>query len=115
MTPLAAHVEMWLRTQDRWVSAREICERFGVRERQLRAVSGKPGLLTRCAISHSRLGYKHVRLASEEEFRECDRRERKHCVGQFLSLRSRRAYRRAELTGHRPRTERFSGQVLLPL
>ncbi len=112
MTPLAADMELWLLTQRRWVSGREICARFGVPERRLRAVGGKPGLLTVCAISHSVHGFKHVRNATDREFDECDRRDRRHNISSYISLRARRAYRREQLTG-KPREEKFSGQLIL--
>jgi hypothetical protein len=110
---LAIELDLWLRCQNRWVSGREICERFGINERRLRFDQGKPGLLSYNAVSCSQRGFKHVRMASDAEFIECDTKDRKHNVSRYLVLRARRNTRRNEFTGRRPdMIERHSGQMV---
>jgi hypothetical protein len=111
MDLVAEQIEIWLLTQPRWVPAAEICSRFEVPERRLRWAEGRPGILTRCAISHSQRGYKHVRHATPEEFAEADRRDRKHNASRYLALRARRRFRQNQLTG-RPKEEIATGQYV---
>jgi hypothetical protein len=81
MTPLALQIDTWLRTQNRWVSAEEICERFGiVRDRLLRADGDRDGLLDDFAVSSSRLGFKHVRLLTTTEWIKAKAKMRRHGV-----------------------------------
>ena len=46
MNELSAQIEQFLRAEKRWISTGEIVNRFGVSERELRAVGDKPGLCT---------------------------------------------------------------------
>jgi len=91
-----AVIEMWLLTQFRWVPASEICQRFGVVERSLRATGAKPGLLSHCAISGDS-GFKHVRHATTAEWLRCKGRLARH----------------GELSGRRPSWEKHTGQGVL--
>ena len=109
-----AEIEAWLLQIGTWVSGEIICQTFQVEERQLRRNRGKPGLLSICAISHSKKGFKHVAIATDDEWEECDRRERKHCATTYIGLRQRRTYRRNQVKLIPPvLTERHSGQCLL--
>lgn len=112
---LAQQIDLWLRTQPRWVSGAEICARFGItNERRLRADKGKPGLLSINCVSSSTLGFKHIRFADQKEFEECDREDRKHNISRYLTLRTRRAAWRNERTGKRPDyRELHTGQMVL--
>lgn len=116
MTELALEIDTWLRSQDRWVSAREIEDRFDISERKLRFDAGKPGLLSFTCISSTRpgfSGFKHVRVASDEEFTEADRKDREALAARFYVLRRRRQARRAEKTFIPVAMEAKTGQTLL--
>lgn len=113
MPDLALELDTWMRSQKRWVSAAEICERFRITERRLRFDQGKPGLLSTNCISSSQHGYKHVRNCTVEEFDEADRRDRKHNVSRYIVLRARRAQRRREMTLIPQPMEKLTGQTLL--
>lgn len=101
MTPLAQEIELWLLAQYGWVSETQICERFGVDERELRNTSRKPGLLSDFAISGNR-GFKHVRNATIDEWDQFNDRIRHHSICQLRRLKTLRATRTNLLTGKRP-------------
>ena len=111
---LATQIDLWLRTQPRWVSGAEICQRFGItNERRLRSDKGKPGLLSINCVSSSTQGFKHIRFADADEFTECDREDRKHNVSRYLTLRARRNAWKNERTGKRPEfRELHTGQLV---
>jgi hypothetical protein len=107
-------IENWLRDIKGWVPDAIICQTFQVNERRLRWDRGKPGLLSVCAISHSQKGFKHVANATDEEFAECDKRDRKSCASRYIALRKRRVYRRNQVRlVPPPICELHSGQRLL--
>lgn len=110
---LATQIDLWLRTQPRWVSGKEIAERFSVDERKFRSANGKPGLLSINCVSSSTKGFKHIRFADPDEFHECDREDRKHNVSRYLTLRARRNAWKNERTGKRPDyRELHTGQLV---
>jgi hypothetical protein len=110
---LATQIDLWLRTQPRWISGAEICERFQVKERRLRSTNGKPGLLSINCVSSSTQGFKHIRFAGPDEFEECDREDRKHNISRYLTLRARRNAWKNECTGKRPQfQELHTGQLV---
>lgn len=110
---LATQMDLWLRTQPRWVSGAEICERFGINERRLRSANGKPGLLSLNCVSSSTQGFKHIRFAATQEFFECDKEDRKHNISRYLTLRARRNAWHNERTGKRPEfRELHTGQLV---
>lgn len=83
MTDLALQIDTWLRTQHRWVPADEICERFGLRKRLLRADGDRDGLLDDFAVSSTAgdaHGFKHVRLLTTTEWIKAKRKMRLHGV-----------------------------------
>ena len=111
---LKHRAEIFLLRENRWFSKREICLGLGVEERALRAANGEPGLCSIIAISDHKLGFKHVRYASDAEFNEADRRERKHSISNLQTLRKRRQYRRNLVNGTvAPPTELHTNQELL--
>ena len=73
---IEAQIEAYLLERHDWVPAHEIAFRFGVRERQLRALDDQPGLCTLIAISGDK-GYKHIFLASTTEWERYAERETK--------------------------------------
>ncbi len=83
---MSALVEDYLLGAARWVSATELCARFGVDQRALRADHGRPGLCTDFAISGNE-GYRHVATATADEVEEFYRRGRKHSIAQLVRLR----------------------------
>lgn len=66
--PVAGQIERYLLERRDWVSAAELCERFGISERRLRQMYDRPGLCTAFAISLSKQGFKHVAMATEAEW-----------------------------------------------
>lgn len=64
----------YLKSQKRWVAARELCERFNMDQRSLRGIDSP---LRTCAISSDE-GYKHVDVATDEEFKHWCMRIRSH-------------------------------------
>jgi len=110
---LASQIDLWLRSQPRWISGAEICERFGINERRLRFDKGQPGLLSFNCVSCSQRGFKHIRHVELDEFEECDGTDRKHNVSRYLVLRARRHAWRNERTGKRPEfRELHTGQLV---
>ncbi len=92
MNPLAEQIEAFLLSERGWVSASLLCERFNVRERALRGISGKPGLCSTFAISGDK-GYKHVARATEREFERFRSRLREHAIAQMVRARRLRRLR----------------------
>lgn len=116
MPDLALELDTWMRAQPRWVSRREIEERFGVDQRRLRFDQGEPGLLTLNCISSSVpgfSGYKHVVQATDAEFEEADRKDRKAVWSRYRALRERRRRRRAARTNQPVPVEIHTGQFLM--
>lgn len=116
MTDLALQIDTWLRTQSRWVPASEIAERFGLRERLLRADGDRDGLLDDFAVSSTAggaHGFKHVRLLTTSEWIKAKRKMRRH------GLRELRKTIRWDRARYRERTfvpapmELITGQLLL--
>lgn len=106
-------IEVWLLGEGRWVPAAEICHRFEVTERALRARDGKPGLMDAFAVS-SDAGYKHVRLLSTEDFLQVASRVLRHGGSEIRKVRTWRKARRNQLTGTRTTLrEAVTGQGVL--
>lgn len=115
MNEVAQQIEAFLVSQHRWVKSDELCQRFGIRERALRAIDGKPGLCSEFAISGDK-GFKHVKHATDDEFRRADQRSRKHAIGEFVSARLRRRYRQRLLSVRPPPIhEATTGQVVMAI
>jgi hypothetical protein len=83
---VASAIERYLLDRRAWVPDQEIATRFGVRERQLRALDGSPGLASAFSIS-SDAGLKHVACATTEEWLHFKRRIRKHGIGELRRVR----------------------------
>ena len=115
MIDLPTHLEMWLLSQPCWVPAAEICERFQIEERHLRAKGKNPGVCDAFAVSSSK-GYKHVRHLSTEEFEQAVQ------ITTAVALSYLRKGKRWEVARHRPLTgsqkalfEKATGQGVMPL
>lgn len=112
---LSPQIESYLLERGEWVKSRELCERFGVTERQMRAVDDRPGLCTMIAISGNK-GFKHISLATPAEWEEHYARERKHNIMALVNLRAKRRLRMTLTRQIRRPTlvfERATGQILM--
>ncbi len=70
-----------------WVKSDELCERFDIKPRQLRAVGDCPGLASEFAISGDK-GFKHVSRATPAEFLRCKHRLRRHAISELVRARN---------------------------
>ena len=86
MNELADSIEAYLIAQRTWVKAAEICSRFEVTERQLRAVGDRPGLCSEYAISGDK-GFKHVQYATTAEYLRFKHRLRRHGIAELIRVR----------------------------
>lgn len=85
---MEAQIEAFLLERRDWVATGEICDRFGLRQRQLRDLDDRPGLCTRFAISRNGAGgYKHARCATTAEWTEFRRSMRKHAIKELVRVR----------------------------
>lgn len=112
---LTPQIEAYLLERGDWVKSRELCERFGVADRQLRANDDQPGICSRIAISGNK-GFKHISLAPTAEWQEHYARERKHNIMAMVNLRAKRRLRQTIARQiQRPQIvfERDSGQLLM--
>lgn len=113
MTPLAKQIEKHLLEAKGWVPAWQLMQTFGIGERGLRAIDGKPGLCSEFAISGNK-GFKHVQYASDAEFTRADRRVRKHAIGELIGARLRRRYRNRLIESKPPPMhEKATGQGVM--
>jgi len=69
-----------------WVNSRELCARFEIKDRQLRAVGDRPGLATEFAISSDK-GFKHVTKAGRVEYLRFKHRMRRHAISELVRVR----------------------------
>lgn len=113
MNDLAPQIEAYLLENPRWIKSEEICSRFDIRQRQLRALGDRPGLCSEFAISGDK-GFKHVRHATAEEFNRSYRRSRTHGINELVGARRRKRYRDRLLTSKPPPMhERSTGQAVM--
>ena len=112
---LSTEIEGYLLDARRWVPAAELCERFEVPERGLRALGDQPGLCSLFAISGDQ-GFKHVAHATDQEFDRAYARLRSHGLAELVRarrLKRRRAELHAKVTRPPAVVEKTTGQVLL--
>lgn len=83
---IAQIINTWMESQDRWVSSLEICSRFHVSERALRAKGRIPGILSQTCIS-SDAGFKHLRHSTVRERIACKHRITRHFIAEARRLR----------------------------
>jgi hypothetical protein len=114
MTDLAPQIEAWLLAQPGWVSASDLCARFGIAdERLLRCIGTVPGLVSEFAISHTRKGYRHVRKASTLEWLAFKFTLMRHSISQIRRIRRLAQVRHNVFLPTMPPSEKDSGQYLL--
>lgn len=115
MTDLARQIESFLLANRRWVKSEELCERFEIRQRQLRALGDEPGLCSEFAISGDK-GFKHVLHATNDEFERSYQRSRRHGIGELIGARRRRRYRdRLLIEKPTPLHEKATGQAVMAI
>lgn len=110
MSQLSADIETFLLERREWVKTGELIARFGINERELRAVGDAPGLCTEFAISGNG-GFKHVEACSETEFDRFYGRMRSHGIRQLVRLRKLARRRKSHVTKPTPPQTR-DGQLL---
>lgn len=117
MDQLAAQIEMHLLTRGTWVSTLDLCERFGIKERQLRQDGRRAGLLDAFAVSSTRggeSGFIHHRHLPTAAWLPIKHRLRRHAISELRKLRTWSLARTRCLTGKRPDLrEIHTGQLLL--
>ena len=115
MSPLAQQIEKHLLEARGWVTTAELEMKFGIRDRALRTLNGKPGLCSEFAISGNK-GFKHVQYATDAEFERSYQRARKHAIAELVGARLRKLYReRLVAVKPPPAHERATGQGVMTL
>lgn len=102
---LALRIELFLLQRGGFVSTREICERFEIADRDLRAKEGKAGLLDDFAVSSTSEGahgFIHHRHLHESDWKKIENRLRQHGIAELKKVRHWRLSRHNCLTGKRP-------------
>lgn len=99
-----------------WIPAADLAARWGVSERSLRDLDGRPGLCTPFAISRNKPGgYKHVSAATPAEWLEFKHSMRKHAIRELVRVRRLGVVRHQVVLPRRlPPTEADTGQCLFP-
>ncbi len=113
--PLAAQIEQFLLDRGDWVPVSEICQRFALPERRLRALGDRDGLLDHCAISDSKRGLIHIGLVNSRDYRSISGRLLRHGVREIRKVRNWRAARHRQRRGIPPMQYTLEGQALLGL
>lgn len=88
----AAAISAFLLARDGWVAGEEICQRFGVEARALRATNTVPGLCSQFAISGPK-GFRHITTCPEEEWRAFEARMKAHGIAELVRVKNLRARR----------------------
>lgn len=93
---LSRQIERYLLERGDWVSTLELCQVFALPDdRQLRQDGALPGLCTPFAISHTRLGLKHVRAATTGEWIKFQVRLMRHAIAEIRRVRALKKARHA--------------------
>lgn len=87
MNDIEQGLEDYLLQDGGWVSSLRLCARFGITDRQLRAVGDQPGLCSSFAISSDK-GFKHVSRATPTEYRTFKHRMRRHAIAELVRVRN---------------------------
>ena len=85
-SPLEMEIETFLLLNRRWIPAAELCSRFRINERALRATGSRPGLCTRFAVSSAE-GFMHVRHADTAAWLRFKHTQAKHAVAELRRIR----------------------------
>lgn len=116
---LVYQLEAFLLLQGTWVPMSEICQRFGVEERSLRATATRRAVFANFAISSStpgQNGLKHMSFTTVAERLAYKHNRRRRLVAEVRALRDYETALHNCLTGQRAaQIERHTGQSLLPL
>lgn len=113
---LPAQIELYLLNRGAWVSVDDLCTRFAIRPRMLRADGARDGLLDNFAVSSTRgneHGFIHINLLSALDYIRAKRRLRKHGIRELRKVRRWEQARARARIGINPTTERHTGQILL--
>lgn len=112
-----AQIELFLLARGTWVPTAEICARFDIQERALRAVGDKPGLLDGFAVSSTKQGehgFCHHRFVERADWLKTKHRLLRHAVGELRKVRAWDRARQNCLTGRRPElVEKHTGQLVM--
>lgn len=112
---LARQIELFLLDRGTWISAQEICIKFGISERDLRATGEHPGICDEYALS-SHKGYKHLSLVDTAEFLPIKHRMLAHAIGEVRKVKRWTSARLNCKWEIKPtQVEKHTGQKLLPL
>jgi hypothetical protein len=116
MTDLAPQIAEWLLAQPGWVSATDLCARFGIDDdRQLRCIGEVPGLISEFAISHTRKGFRHVKKASTLEWLVFKFSLMRHAISVIRRVKRLARVRHNVFLPTTPPTEKDSGQTLFTI
>jgi hypothetical protein len=113
---LARQIELHLLDRAEWVSVQDLCTRFAIRPRMLRADGDRDGLLDNFAVSSTRgnqHGFIHINLLSSDDYIRAKRRLRKHGIRELRKVRRWEQARARARIGLKPTIERHTGQLLL--
>jgi len=108
MNSMNQPIENWLLEQPGWVSAKRICEQFGVKERDLRQDGKREGLMSKFAICSNR-GFRHIARATAIEVHKFEWALRSHALRAMARIETLEK-RRAEMVTHSACLE--SGQAV---
>jgi len=111
-TALQIAIEDHLLSAGDWVSVDQICERFGIEERILRADGKRRPICRHFAISSSTRGFKHLAHTTASERIAYKHARKKSLIAHARALKEFDAALHNCLHG-RPAVERLTGQTLL--
>lgn len=113
---LARQIELHLLDRGDWVSVQDLCTRFAIRSRLLRADGDRDGLLDDFAVSSTRgneHGFIHINHLGAADYIRAKRRLRKHGIRELRKVRRWEQARARARIGLNPPAERHTGQLLL--
>ena len=113
---LARQIELHLLERGDWVSVQDLCSRFAIKPRMLRADGDRDGLLDDIAVSSTRggeHGFIHINLLGAPDYIRAKRRLRKHGIRELRKVKRWEQARARARIGLKPTTERYTGQLLL--
>lgn len=119
MLDLATQIEIHLLTIGTWVPTTELCDRYGINQRALRAVGRRPGLLDHFAVSSTRQGthsYIHHRYLPTKDWLPIKHRLLSHALAEIRKARLWTKSRHNILTGPQKSLKEYhTHQALLSL
>lgn len=119
MSDLVTQIEIHLLTTGTWVPTADLCSRYHINERALRAAGGRPGPLDHFAVSstrHGTHGFIHHRHLPTNEWLPIKHRQLRHAISELRKVRTWAKSRHNILTGpQKSLQELHTHQTLLPL